>query len=169
MDFEDSPGELAAFRDEVRTFLDAHAELKRGDEARLVAQRRRDRPGAGGGLPGAVPAAWQRLLYDTGWAGLTWPTKFGGRGLSAAYQIVWGQELARYDTTAGFITAAQALVGPTLMQHGTPEQQQRYLGPLLSRRGVLVSAVPPGLRRRLGPRRACEPRRPCLRAVTSGS
>ena len=64
--------------------------------------------------------------------GLTWPKQFGGRGLSAAYQIVWGQELARYDTTAGFITAAQALVGPTLMQHGTPEQQERYLGPLLS-------------------------------------
>src|SRR5690606_2868774 len=40
--------------------------------------------------------------------------------------------LARYDATSGFIGAAQALVGPTLMAHGSPEQQERYLGPLLS-------------------------------------
>ena len=130
MDFEDSP-ELAAFRAEVRAFLDVNAELRRGDE--------RDWSRNGAATDPEVAAdyrkrchEWQRLLFDTGWAGLTWPTKFGGRGLSAAHQIVWGQELAKYDTTAGFITAAQALVGPTLMQHGTPEQQERYLGPLLS-------------------------------------
>jgi alkylation response protein AidB-like acyl-CoA dehydrogenase len=130
VDFEDSP-ELAEFRAEVRGFLDAHAEVRRGDE--------RDWSRNGAATDPEVAAdyrrrchEWQRLLFDSGWAGLTWPTKFGGRGLSAAHQIVWGQELAKYDTTAGFITAAQALVGPTLMQHGTPEQQERYLGPLLS-------------------------------------
>jgi len=130
VDFEDSP-ELAEFRAEVRGFLDAHAELRRGDE--------RDWSRNGAATDPEVAEdyrrrchEWQRLLFESGWAGLTWPTKFGGRGLSAAHQIVWGQELAKYDTTAGFITAAQALVGPTLMQHGTPEQQERYLGPLLS-------------------------------------
>ena len=75
--------------------------------------------------------AWQQTLADNGWAGLTWPAAFGGRGATAAHQIVFNQELARYDATSGFITAAQALVGPTLMAHGTPEQQERYLGPLL--------------------------------------
>lgn len=130
MDFDDSP-ELADFRAQVRTFIDANAELKRGDE--------RDWSRNGAATDPEVAAdyrarchAWQKLLYDSGWAGLAWPTAFGGRGLSAAHQIVFNQELARYDTTAGFITAAQALVGPTLMAHGTPEQQQRYLGPLLS-------------------------------------
>ena len=130
MDFEDT-AELAAFRTEVSDFLDAHAELKRGDD--------RDWSRNGAALDPELAAdyrarchEWQRLLFDTGWAGLSWPTQFGGRGLSAAYQIIWGQELAKYDTTAGFITAAQALVGPTLMQHGTPEQQASYLGPLLS-------------------------------------
>lgn len=130
MDFEDTP-ELAAFRVEVRSFLDANAELKRGDE--------RDWSRNGAAIDPELAAdyrtrchAWQKLLFDSGWAGLSWSKQFGGRGLSAAYQIVWGQELAKYDTTAGFITAAQALVGPTLMQHGTPEQQARYLGPLLS-------------------------------------
>jgi acyl-CoA dehydrogenase len=130
VDFEDSP-ELAAFRAEVRAFLDANAELKRGDE--------RDWSRNGAATDPEVAAdyrarchAWQKLLHDSGWAGLAWPEAFGGRGLTAAHQIVFNQELARYDATSGFITAAQALVGPTLMAHGTREQQQRYLGPLLS-------------------------------------
>ena len=130
MDFEDSE-ELAAFRKEVRAFLDEHAELRRGDE--------RDWSRNGAATDPDVAAdyrercrRWQRLLFDSGWAGLTWPARFGGRGLTPAHQIVFNQELARYDATSGFITAAQALVGPTLMAHGTPEQQERYLGPLLS-------------------------------------
>lgn len=130
MDFEDSE-ELAAFRAEVRAFLDANAELRRGDD--------RDWSRNGAATDPEVAAdyrrrcsEWQRLLHESGWAGLAWPEAFGGRGLTAAHQIVFNQELARYDATAGFITAAQALVGPTLMAHGTPEQQQRYLGPLLS-------------------------------------
>ncbi|MGB3411994.1 MAG: acyl-CoA dehydrogenase family protein [Microthrixaceae bacterium] len=130
MDFEDSK-ELAAFRAEARSFLDQHADLKRGDE--------RDWSRNGAAVDPDVAAdyrrrcaAWQKLLADSGWAGLTWPTRFGGRGLSSAYQIVFNQELARYDATSGFVTAAQALVGPTLMTHGTAAQQDRYLGPLLT-------------------------------------
>jgi alkylation response protein AidB-like acyl-CoA dehydrogenase len=130
VDFEDSV-ELAAFRKEVRAFLDEHAELRRGDE--------RDWSRNGAATDPEVAAdyrercrRWQRLLHDSGWAGLTWPTQFGGRGLTPAHQIVFNQELARYDATSGFLAAAQALVGPTLMAHGTTEQQERYLGPLLS-------------------------------------
>ncbi|CAB4746102.1 MAG: acyl-CoA dehydrogenase [Actinobacteria bacterium] len=130
MDFQDSP-ELASFREEVRAFLSANAELRSGDD--------RDWSRNGAASDPALAEdyrrrchAWQKLLFDSGWAGLTWPTQFGGRGLGAAQQIVFGQELAKYDATSGFLTAAQALVGPTLMQHGSPEQQQRYLAPLLS-------------------------------------
>lgn len=129
MDFEDSP-ELAAFRAEVTTFLDAHARPRHGDE--------RDWSRNGAATDEDVAAdyrrrcrEWQVTLADNGWAGLTWPTAFGGRGGTPAHQIVFNQELARYDATSGFITAAQALVGPTLMKHGTPEQQVRYLEPLL--------------------------------------
>ncbi|MEX0767184.1 MAG: acyl-CoA dehydrogenase family protein [Microthrixaceae bacterium] len=130
MDFQDSK-ELAAFRKEVRSFLDEHAELRHGDD--------RDWSRNGAASDPALAEdyrrrchAWQKLLFDSGWAGLTWPAQFGGRGLGAGQQIIFGQELAKYDATSGFLTAAQALVGPTLMQHGSPEQQQRYLAPLLS-------------------------------------
>ncbi len=132
MDFDDTP-EMAKFRAEVRGFLSENAEPRTGgegdwsrnvaatDEAVAEDFRRRCRE-------------WQQLLFDNGWAGLTWPEKFGGRGLTPAHQMVFNQELAHFDATSGFVAAAQALVGPTLMQHGTPEQQDRYLEPLLSGR-----------------------------------
>lgn len=129
MDFDDDPA-LAAFRAEVRDFLTAHASLRHGDD--------RDWSRNGAATDPDVAAdyrrrcrEWQRLLADHGWAGITWPERFGGRGGTPAHQIVFNQELAAFDATSGFITAAQALVGPTLMQHGTPEQQERYLRPLL--------------------------------------
>ena len=130
MDFDDTP-ELAEFRAEVRNFLDAHATERHGDD--------RDWSRNGASTDESVAAdyrrrcrEWQQLLHREGWAGITWPVAFGGRGGSPAQQMVFNQELSRYDATSGFITAAQALVGPTLMKHGTPEQQQRYLEPLLA-------------------------------------
>lgn len=130
MDFQDSP-ELAAFREEVQTFLSANAELRRGDDRDWSRNGAANDPALAEEYR-ARCHAWQKLLFDSGWAGLTWPTQFGGRGLGAAQQIIFGQELAAYDATSGFLTAAQALVGPTLMQHGSAAQQERYLAPLLS-------------------------------------
>jgi acyl-CoA dehydrogenase len=125
----DSP-EHAAFRAEAREFLDAHAELKRGDG--------RDWSRNGASVDPEVAEdyrrrcqEWQRTLFDNGWAGIAWPVEFGGRGGTAAQQMIFNQELARYDATSGFLTAAQALVGPTLMRHGTPAQQDRHLKGLL--------------------------------------
>src|SRR5262245_22445869 len=39
--------------------------------------------------------AWQRKLYEHGWAGIAWPKEYGGRGLSALQQVIWYEELAR--------------------------------------------------------------------------
>jgi len=129
VDFEDTPTE-AAFRAEVRSFLEAHASLKTGtdadwsrgnmaeDEASIAAYNKRC-------------AEWQHTLYDNGWAGLAWPKAFGGGGRTPSEAIIFGQEAALFDVTSGFIAAAQQLVGPPLMRHGSKEQQARYLGPLL--------------------------------------
>ena len=80
VDFEDSP-ELAEFRAEVRSFLDEHAEPRRGDD--------RDWSRNGASTDPAVAEdfrrrchEWQLTLFRSGWAGLTWPEAFGGRGLS---------------------------------------------------------------------------------------
>ncbi|MEZ5321013.1 MAG: acyl-CoA dehydrogenase family protein [Microthrixaceae bacterium] len=130
MDFDDTPEE-AAFRAEVRAFLGSHARPKAGDESDWSRNGASTDPDVAREYRRRC-REWQRTLYENGWAGIAWPKAFGGRGGTAAQQIIFNQELAHFDATSGFLTAAQALVGPTLMAHGTPEQQQRYLGPLLS-------------------------------------
>ena len=74
---------------------------------------------------------WQRVLYDGGWGGLTWPKEFGGRGLSHAQASIFGEEMSRTEINTGVFMVAAGMVAPTLIAHGTPEQQQRYLGPIL--------------------------------------
>jgi alkylation response protein AidB-like acyl-CoA dehydrogenase len=129
MDFDESPEE-AAFRLEVRAFLAAHASPKTGTvsdwsrgptdeshDAQVEFLRRCQ--------------AWQRTLFDNGWAGITWPTEHGGRGGTIAESILFDEEAAAFDATSGFLTVGHSLVGPPLMRHGRPDQQQRYLRPLL--------------------------------------
>ena len=84
MDFDDSPEE-AAFRTEARAWLDDHAE-------RITDQTPRRSPWGGADQVAHVRAAkaWQRTLYDGGWAGITWPKQYGGRGASAIEASVFG-------------------------------------------------------------------------------
>ncbi len=74
---------------------------------------------------------WQRILHDNGWAGITWPTSFGGRGASPIEAAIFGEEQSRFAVASGAFAVALGMVGPTLMAHGTPEQQQSYLPAIL--------------------------------------
>ena len=129
MDFDDTPAESAA-RAEVRAFLDANARPKAGDERDWSRNAAATDPDVAEDFRRRCHE-WQRTLHANGWAGITWPEQFGGRGGTPADQIIFNQEAAKFDVATGFLSAAQALVGPTLMVHGSPEQQERYLGPLL--------------------------------------
>jgi len=79
--------------------------------------------------------AWQRHLYDAGWAGIAWPVEYGGLGLSLTRQLIWYQEYARADMPpAGtesvcFVNLAHA--GPTLIYNGTEEQKSFHLPKIL--------------------------------------
>ncbi len=130
MEFADTPEE-AAFRAEARAFLEAHAELKRGDD--------RDWSRGNLSLDPEVEEdyhrrtlEWQRTLYDNGWAGITWPKEYGGRGDSIAHSMIFGQVAGEFDVTTGFVGAAQQLVGPPILKHGTEEQRERYIRPMLA-------------------------------------
>ncbi len=129
MDFEDS-GDEAAFRAEVRAFLEAHATRKTGTDADWSRGNMAEDPVL---IADYLKRCreWQETLYDNGWAGIAWPKAFGGRGATPAEAIIFGQEAAAFDVTSGFIAAAQQLVGPPIMRHGSDEQRARYLGPLL--------------------------------------
>jgi alkylation response protein AidB-like acyl-CoA dehydrogenase len=119
MDIGDS-AEEAAFRDEARSWLSAHARPRGG-------------PPTAGGLEAHVARtmAWQRVLHEYGWAGLSWPEQFGGRGLSTGFASIFNEEMASFEETTGPLTVALGMVGPTLMAHGT-EAQQQHLAAILS-------------------------------------
>jgi acyl-CoA dehydrogenase len=121
MDFRDSPKE-AAFRAEARAFLEAHRPERwehpfdEGvDEQRLL----------------AISKAWQRTLFEHGWAAILWPTEHGGRGLGPIEAIIWNEELVRAGLGESLFVVGVAMAGPTLIAHGTPEQKARFLPPLL--------------------------------------
>jgi alkylation response protein AidB-like acyl-CoA dehydrogenase len=75
--------------------------------------------------------AWQRTLFDGGWAGITWPVEYGGRGASAIEAAIFNQEQARFDVATGIFAVGIGMVGPTLIAHGSPEQRSAFLGTLL--------------------------------------
>ena len=127
MDIDDTPEE-AAFRAEARGWLEANA-IPKGhpedfsggvwsadyDEATYVDRCR----------------AWQRQLYEGGWAGITWPREVGGRGGQPIEQVIFNQEQARFGVSTGVFMVAIGMVGPTLLAHGTPAQKERFLPAML--------------------------------------
>jgi acyl-CoA dehydrogenase len=127
VDFDDTPEE-AAFRAEARAWLDAHA-IPKGhpddfslglwtgayDEPTYIARCQ----------------AWQRTLYDGGWAGVTWPKEYGGRGGKPIHQVIFNQEQAGYGVSNGAFMISIGMAGPTILAHGTDEQKDRFLPPML--------------------------------------
>jgi alkylation response protein AidB-like acyl-CoA dehydrogenase len=106
-----------AFRDELRAWLEANAAGERpaGDEADFA--WRRD---------------WQRRLQEGGWAGVHWPTEYGGRGASLMQTAIFFEEMGRARAPLPANVLGLLLGGPTLMVWGTDEQKERYLPPILS-------------------------------------
>jgi alkylation response protein AidB-like acyl-CoA dehydrogenase len=123
LDFDDTPEE-AAFRAEARAWLEAHAERRRPDARPSLAAANDE---------GHVERCrtWQRTLYDDGWAGITWPVEYGGRGGTANQARIFAEEQRQFDVSTGIFSVAIGMVGPTLIAHGTEEQRDRYLDPML--------------------------------------
>jgi len=78
--------------------------------------------------------AWQRKLFDNGWAGINWPKEYGGLGLTGLQQVIWYEELARARAPHHINTTYVALMhaGPTLFARGTPAQQAFHLPKILA-------------------------------------
>jgi alkylation response protein AidB-like acyl-CoA dehydrogenase len=127
-DHQDDTAAEAAVRAEVAPWMAAHA-------SRFGPAVPRSR---GDDTPEGVAAAraWQRELDEGGWGAVTWPVEHGGRGYGPAEARVVREEEARYDVPAGMLNVAIAMVGPTVLAHGTPEQQRRFLPAI--RRGEQV-------------------------------
>jgi alkylation response protein AidB-like acyl-CoA dehydrogenase len=123
MDFNDTPEE-AAFRAEVRAFLSAHAEPKAG--ARPVLRQ------SGVDAEGVRRCkAWQAKKAAAGFAGLTWPKRFGGREASPILQVIYNQEEDDFVVPRGLYEIGLGMCIPTMMTYATEAHLDRYVRPAL--------------------------------------
>src|SRR4051794_29116052 len=103
------------FRSRLRDFLDQH------------------RPGPAP-RPRAERVAWHKAflaeLYDHGFAAPSWPASVGGMDLPFARQVIHAEEMARAKAP-GYLGTGVFIAGPTIIRFGTPEQQQRWLRPMI--------------------------------------
>lgn len=113
----DWSAEDVAFRGEVREWLAANIPADARPEGREGA---------------AFDREWQRRLHDGGWAGLNWPSAYGGRGLTLIQQMIWFEEYAKAGgPRLGTLFVAQAHAGPTLIAMGSEAQKARHLAAIL--------------------------------------
>ncbi len=75
---------------------------------------------------------WQATLAAGGWAGITWPVEYGGRGGTVGQARIFAQEESRRLVSSGVFMVAIGMVGPTIIQHGTEEQKQFFLPRMLN-------------------------------------
>jgi alkylation response protein AidB-like acyl-CoA dehydrogenase len=75
---------------------------------------------------------WQRLLFDGGYAGLSWPREYGGQGADAKIRAVFADEADRAGAPERLNTVGEDFAGPTIIAFGTAAQKQRFLRPILT-------------------------------------
>lgn len=121
MDLNLTPEERA-FRDEVRAWLQANVPLDW--EARRARDDMQDRF--------TFLRAWQKKVCDAGWAGVSWPKEYGGRGATLMQQVIFTEEMARAAAPPLANVLGLSLIGPTIINYGTSEQKQRFLPNILS-------------------------------------
>ncbi|WP_327248702.1 acyl-CoA dehydrogenase family protein [Streptomyces sp. NBC_01320] len=115
------------FRTEFRNWLAAHLT---GEFASL----------RGRGGPGreheafADRLAWERHMAAEGWTCVGWPKEYGGRGATLEQQVAFHEEYALADAPARVGHIGEQLLGPTLIAFGTPQQQERFLPPIVEAR-----------------------------------
>ena len=117
MDFNDTPEE-AKFREEARAWLKDNVPKPSELEGKGYIEQAK---------------LWQKRKYDAGWACITWPKEYGGRGASAIEQVIWNQEEAKFDDLPGGVfSIGQGMAAPTLMTWADDEAKARYLPKLAS-------------------------------------
>jgi alkylation response protein AidB-like acyl-CoA dehydrogenase len=74
---------------------------------------------------------WQQRVFAAGWAGITVPKRYGGRGGEVWQQNIWNEEAVRAGLSPGMLSVALGMVVPTLLAMGSDQQKERYIEPIL--------------------------------------
>jgi len=74
---------------------------------------------------------WLERCAERGYTAPTWPTEYGGGGLSPAQARVLYEEMVAIRARSPLMGMGLSMIGPTLLEFGTPEQKQRHLPPIV--------------------------------------
>jgi alkylation response protein AidB-like acyl-CoA dehydrogenase len=75
---------------------------------------------------------WEKRLDAGGWAMVPWPKEYGGRGANLLEWLVFEEEYYRARAPKRINQNGIFLLGPTIMEHGTPAQKARFLPKIAS-------------------------------------
>ncbi|SPM41268.1 Acyl-CoA dehydrogenase related to the alkylation response protein AidB, partial [Mycobacterium numidiamassiliense] len=112
------PAEVEQFRTQLREWLSANL------TSQLIAARR---------LSGSDDAAfekqreWNRTMADAGWAAVSWPREYGGRGATVLEQLVYTEETTRARAPMPLNVIGMNNIAPAIMQYGTESQKTTLL------------------------------------------
>jgi len=111
--------EQEAFRAEARSWLEANvpAEPLPSFDTAEGFQAHRD---------------WEARLNAGGFAMVPWPVEYGGRGADLLEWLIFEEEYYRAGAPGRVNQNGIFLLGPTIMEYGTPEQKARYLPKMAS-------------------------------------
>ncbi len=118
MDLNYTP-EQNAFRKEVRDWLAANVPaepLQSFDIAEGFEQHRE----------------WEKTLAEGNWGMVTWPTEYGGRACNLIEWLIFEEEYYKAKAPLRVNQNGIFLLGPTLMEYGTPEQKERFISAMAS-------------------------------------
>ncbi|MBW3662288.1 MAG: acyl-CoA dehydrogenase family protein [Actinobacteria bacterium] len=74
---------------------------------------------------------WQRQMAEARWVAIHWPEEHGGRGATLEEQVAYHATLARHRAPGLIGNTGLSLCGPTILVHGSDEQRERFLPPML--------------------------------------
>jgi alkylation response protein AidB-like acyl-CoA dehydrogenase len=121
MERSQSEPDTDAFRAELRAWLAEHLT----PEVAAAGDRHLE------GESLEVVRAWNRTLADGGWAAPSWPVEYGGRGADVDEQLAYLEEMSRVRAPGPVNVIGVSNIAPAIMRFGTPEQQARFLQPML--------------------------------------
>ncbi len=112
------------FRSELRTWLDANlpADMRRpefwagmSDDEQFETRR-----------------TWEQGKAKAGFAGIQWPTEYGGRGGTPTMKAIYDEEMSKAHAPTTVNSLGMGFLGPTVMAIGTEEQKREIIAPLLN-------------------------------------
>ncbi|HPB46591.1 MAG: acyl-CoA dehydrogenase family protein [Microthrixaceae bacterium] len=116
------PPEAETFRVEIRTWLEENLPQGWFDEGFEMTPEEKRR----------FNDEWTTKLFDGGWICATWPTEYGGKGLTTIQGVVLSEEFARAKAPMRADFFGDTLVGPTILMNGTEEQKKYFLPRILN-------------------------------------